>query len=50
MGMIIKNVKCADFNTNIATAFLNAQTLDIILKNTNVYFVTSIFKKSLIKT
>ena len=43
-----KNVKLAELN-NVATVFLNTQTLKMITLNTNVYVVMRIIKKSLIK-
>ena len=46
MDMIIKNVKFAELNINIVTVFLNIQTL----KNTNVYIVTKIINKNLMKS
>ena len=42
---IIKNVKRAKLNTKVATAFLNTQSLKMILLNKNVYSVTKITKK-----
>ena len=43
---MIKFVKIADLNANIATAFLNTQTLDMILWKTNVYIKIRIIKKN----
>ena len=45
--MIIKNVKCV---VKIVTAFLNTHILKMIKYNTNVYVVTKIMKKTLMKT
>ena len=43
---MIKNVKLAELNINIATAFFfNIQTLKMIQQNTNVYFVTKVINK-----
>ena len=39
---MIKFVKLADLNANIATAFLNTQTLKMILWKTNVYVIIRI--------
>ena len=46
---MIKFVKLADLNANIATAFLNTQTLKMILWKTNVYVIIKIIKKEMIK-
>ena len=46
---MIKFVKLADLNANIATAFLNTQTLKMILWKTNAYVIRRIIKK-MIKT
>ena len=43
---MIKFVKVADLNANIATAFLNTQTLNMILWKTNVYIKIRIIKKN----
>ena len=43
---MIKFVKLADLNANIATAFLNTQTLRIILWKTNVYIIRRIIKEN----
>ena len=43
---MIKFVKIADLNTSIATAFLNTQTLKMILWKTNVYVIIRIIKKN----
>ena len=43
---MIKFVKLADLNTSIATAFLNTQTLKMILWETNVYVIIRIIKKN----
>ena len=43
---MIKFVKLADLNANIATAFLNTQTLNMILWKTNVYIKIRIIKKN----
>ena len=45
---MIKFVKLADLNANIATAtaFLNTQTLKMILWKTNVYVIIRIIKKN----
>ena len=42
---IIKFVKLADLNANIAVAFWNTQTLNIILWKTNVYDIKRLIKK-----
>ena len=42
---VIKFVKLADLNANIATAFLNTQTLKMILWKTNIYVIIRIIKK-----
>ena len=42
---IIKFVKLADLNANIALAFWNTQTLNIILWKTNVYDIKRLIKK-----
>ena len=42
---MIKFAKLADLNANIATAFLNTQTLKMILWKTNVYVIIRIIKK-----
>ena len=47
---MIKFVKVADLNANIATAFLITQTLKMILWKTNVYVIIRIIKKKMIKT
>ena len=47
---IIKFIKLAGLNANIATAFLNTQTLKRILWKTNVYVIIRIIKKNMIKT
>ena len=39
---MIKFVKLADLNTSIATAFLNTQTLKMMLWKTNVYVIIRI--------
>ena len=44
MDMMIKKVKLAELNINIATAFLNTQ----FFYNTNVSVVTKTISKSLI--
>ena len=44
-----KNVILAELNVNTATVFLNAQTLKMIQWNANVYLVTKIINKSLMK-
>ena len=46
MNMMIKNVKFAESNTKIVTAFLNMQTLKIIWWNKNACVVTAIIKKT----
>ena len=46
---MIKFVKLADLNANIATAFLNTQTLKMILWKINAYVIRRIIKK-MIKT
>ena len=46
---MIKLVKLAGLNANIATAFLNTITLKRILWKTNVYVIIRI-KKKMIKT
>ena len=38
MDATIKKVKLAELNINIATAFLNTQTLKMIQQNKSVYF------------
>ena len=43
---MIKFVKLADLNANIATAFLNTQTLNMILWKANVYIKIRIIKKN----
>ena len=45
--MMIKNMKFTKLNMNIATAFLNRQTLKMILQNTNVYPVMRIIRRKL---
>ena len=47
---MIKNVKLAKLNINIATVFLKTQTLKMIEQNTNIYVVTKIINKSLMKS
>ena len=42
---VIKFAKLADLNANIATAFLNTQTLKMILWKTNIYVIVRIIKK-----
>ena len=43
---MIKLIKLADLYDNIATAFLNTQTLKMILWKTNVYVIIRIIKKN----
>ena len=43
---MIKFVKLADLNANIGTAFLNTQTLRMILWKTNVYIIIRIIKEN----
>ena len=38
MDATIKKVKLAELNINVATAFLNTQTLKMIQQNKSVYF------------
>ena len=38
MDAAIKKVKLAELNINVATAFLNTQTLKMIQQNKSVYF------------
>ena len=45
-----KNVKLAELNISIRSVFLNTQTLKIIKWNTNVYVVTKIINKILMKS
>ena len=40
INAVMNNVKLAQLNTNIATAFFNTQTLKMIQWNANLYFVT----------
>ena len=42
---MIKFVKLADLNANIATAFLNTQTLKMILLKINIYVIIRLIKK-----
>ena len=49
MDMIIKNVKKSKLNIKIVSAFLNMQTLKMIQQNANVYDVTKIVNKTLMK-
>ena len=49
MDMIIKNVKKSELNIKIVSAFLNMQTLKMIQQNANVYDVTKIVNKTLMK-
>ena len=44
--------KCETYriNISIATVFLNTQTLNMIKQNANVYFVTKIIRKNLMKS
>ena len=42
---MIKFVKLADLNANIATAFLNTQTLKMILWKINIYVIIRLIKK-----
>ena len=43
---MIKFVKLADLYDNIANAFLNTQTLKMILWKTNIYVIIRIIKKN----
>ena len=43
---MIKFVKLADLNANIATAFFDTQTLKMILWKTNIYVIIRIIKKN----
>ena len=43
--MIIKDVKQAELNIKIVTAFLNTQTLKMISQNANVNIVTKVTNK-----
>ena len=43
---MIKLIKLADLYDNIATAFLNTQTLKMILWKTNVYVIIRFIKKN----
>ena len=47
---MITNVKLVEINIDTATAFSNTQTLKMIETNTNVYVVTKIINKSLMKS
>ena len=47
---MVKNVKLVELHTKNATVFLNTQALKMIEQNTNVYDVTKIIKKSLMKS
>ena len=49
MDTMIKNVKLAELNISILTVFLNAQILKMVEQNINVYVVTKIINKSLMK-
>ena len=42
---MMKNVKLSELSINIATVFLNTQTLKVIKKNTNVYAKTKFINK-----
>ena len=50
MDIMIKSVRLLKLYINIATAFLNTQTLKMIQSNTNFYVVTKIIDKSLMET
>ena len=45
VNSIITNIKLAQLNKNIVTAFFNTQALKMIEWNTNVYFATRIIKE-----
>ena len=42
---MMKNVKLPELSINIATVFLNMQTLKVIKQNTNVYAKTKFINK-----
>ena len=47
--VVENNVKLAESNTNIATVLLNTHTLKVIQQNKNIYIVTKISNKILMK-